>query len=345
MQCLHTSEDISQRKSSSSRWKLGSWPLAGTRCSTNATCRQVLPLSPPVLSCELPVQFRPSSGTSFHSLQATSHALQPMQIEVSVKNPIRGGCSVCPAAAAGSLPPSRTSSSGRVARIARIGHFSIPVSVGDAGAPLVGLDQREALRSAGPAPGLDVDGQRLDLLDVRARIQRHRGQLVHRVAARVAVRAPVVGHPDRVHDAPVELQRRHPVGHEHPRLDHAAGGHERRPAAVLEPALGRQLGRDLAEELGLQLGQVRRPAAHAAGGEVLGQPVGRDRVREHVGAGSVRVRVVAVVLVDVGLLGPDFADGRAAGCEPASPAARSASAAARRRPPAARTTIRDRRPA
>jgi hypothetical protein len=32
----------------------------------------------------------PSWGTRFHSLQATSQALQPMQIEVSVKNPIRG---------------------------------------------------------------------------------------------------------------------------------------------------------------------------------------------------------------------------------------------------------------
>ena len=32
---------------------------------------------------------RPSSGTSFHSLQATSHALQPMHTEVSVKKPTR----------------------------------------------------------------------------------------------------------------------------------------------------------------------------------------------------------------------------------------------------------------
>jgi hypothetical protein len=39
----------------------------------------------------MPVNSRPSSGTSFHSLQATSQALQPMQTEVSVKNPIRGG--------------------------------------------------------------------------------------------------------------------------------------------------------------------------------------------------------------------------------------------------------------
>jgi hypothetical protein len=28
----------------------------------------------------------------FHSLQATSQALQPMQIEVSVKKPTRSGC-------------------------------------------------------------------------------------------------------------------------------------------------------------------------------------------------------------------------------------------------------------
>jgi hypothetical protein len=44
-----------------------------------------------VLSNDIPVKFKPSSGTSFHSLQATSQALQPMQIEVSVKKPIRGG--------------------------------------------------------------------------------------------------------------------------------------------------------------------------------------------------------------------------------------------------------------
>jgi hypothetical protein len=35
----------------------------------------------------------PSVGTRFHSLHATSQALQPMQIEVSVKNPIRGPAS------------------------------------------------------------------------------------------------------------------------------------------------------------------------------------------------------------------------------------------------------------
>jgi hypothetical protein len=39
----------------------------------------------------MPVSKMPSSGTLFHSLQATSQALHPMHTDVSVKNPIRGG--------------------------------------------------------------------------------------------------------------------------------------------------------------------------------------------------------------------------------------------------------------
>src|SRR3954447_26918487 len=35
----------------------------------------------------MPVRVRWSAGNPFHSLQATSHALQPMQSVVSVKNP------------------------------------------------------------------------------------------------------------------------------------------------------------------------------------------------------------------------------------------------------------------
>src|SRR5215218_7558144 len=55
VQCLQTSELISQRNS----------PSRG-RCSTKATWRQVFALSSPVLSYELPVKTRPSSGTRFH---------------------------------------------------------------------------------------------------------------------------------------------------------------------------------------------------------------------------------------------------------------------------------------
>src|SRR3982751_4121964 len=76
VQCLQTSELISQRRASSF-------------CSTKATCRQVFAPSSDVLSYDSPVQTIPSSGTRFHSLQATSQALQPMQMDVSVKKPIR----------------------------------------------------------------------------------------------------------------------------------------------------------------------------------------------------------------------------------------------------------------
>src|SRR5690606_16518563 len=47
----------------------------------------------------------PSSGMRFHSLHATSQALQPMHTEVSVKKPFRGGGSTYPASVAGSTGP------------------------------------------------------------------------------------------------------------------------------------------------------------------------------------------------------------------------------------------------
>jgi hypothetical protein len=57
----------------------------------NATCRQVVALRSAVLSYDMPVSSSPSSGTAFHSLHATSQALQPMHTDVSVRKPIRGG--------------------------------------------------------------------------------------------------------------------------------------------------------------------------------------------------------------------------------------------------------------
>src|SRR5215469_438356 len=82
VQCLHTLLAISQRRSPS--------PSAAG-CSMKATCRQVEALSSAVLSYDMPVSSNPSSGTVFHSLQATSQALQPIHTEVSVKNPNLGG--------------------------------------------------------------------------------------------------------------------------------------------------------------------------------------------------------------------------------------------------------------
>src|SRR5436853_4119721 len=85
VQCLQTPEDISQRMPSSP-----SSTNNGLSCSMKATCRHELAPSSLVLSYDSPVQTRPSSGITFHSLHATSHALQPMQIDVSVKKPRRG---------------------------------------------------------------------------------------------------------------------------------------------------------------------------------------------------------------------------------------------------------------
>src|ERR1043166_1952529 len=81
VQCLQTSDDISQRMA----------PFRS--CSMNATWRPVFAPSADVLSYDSPVHSTPSVGTAFHSLQATSHALQPMHTDVSVKKPTRSLCS------------------------------------------------------------------------------------------------------------------------------------------------------------------------------------------------------------------------------------------------------------
>src|ERR1019366_1476705 len=97
---LHTSLDISQREPAGPGSPPGAAASPGRPiCSMNATWRQVEALRLPVLSYDIPVSSSPSSGTAFHSLQATSHALQPMHTEVSVKNPIRGGAEFRPSPA------------------------------------------------------------------------------------------------------------------------------------------------------------------------------------------------------------------------------------------------------
>src|SRR5215469_3301228 len=94
VQCLHTSLDISQRLSPGAPPSPlpCTWSPGRPICSMKATCRHVEAPRPTVLSNDIPVSSSPSSGTEFHSLQATSQALQPMHTEVSVKNPMRGGC-------------------------------------------------------------------------------------------------------------------------------------------------------------------------------------------------------------------------------------------------------------
>src|ERR671937_2056366 len=89
VQCLHTSDSISQRRPTPP----SPFTRSGFSCSMNATWRHELAPSVDVLSYDSPVQTRPSSGTRFHSLQATSQALQPMQTLVSVKKPTLSCCS------------------------------------------------------------------------------------------------------------------------------------------------------------------------------------------------------------------------------------------------------------
>src|SRR5260370_920104 len=159
VQCLHTSLDISQRTSSAAAATFV--PLPGRPiCSMNATCRQVDAPSRTELSYDIPVSSSPSSGTEFHSLQATSQALQPMQIEVSVKNPIRGGWSTYPAAAAGSRParavsPVRPAGSPVISRLR-------PPLVGDARPLLVVADPLAPAGPAGAASRPGVAGEAPD---------------------------------------------------------------------------------------------------------------------------------------------------------------------------------------
>src|SRR6266849_4145836 len=98
-QCLQTSDENSHERRSGA---LPPRPILVSR-STNFTCRHVEWPSASVLSYESPLNEKPSSGISFHSLHATSHALHPMQSVESVKKPVtlipsvwRTGALACP---------------------------------------------------------------------------------------------------------------------------------------------------------------------------------------------------------------------------------------------------------
>src|SRR5579859_945146 len=83
-QCLQTSEEKVHEVGSAALP-----PKPGTGgCSTNFTWRQVEAPTAPVLSYENPLQSKPSWSTPFHSLQATSQALQPMHNVESVRNAV-----------------------------------------------------------------------------------------------------------------------------------------------------------------------------------------------------------------------------------------------------------------
>src|SRR3982750_4933389 len=116
----------------------------------------------------MPSRLNPSSGTPFHSLHATSHALHPMQTLVSVKKPIRSAMSV---------------------------------AFLDAGTAPVRGEVGQHGRARRAAPGAHVAGTDLALLDEHVRVERDTEEVVGRVAGHQAGIAPVVREPDLVDDA------------------------------------------------------------------------------------------------------------------------------------------------
>src|SRR5579871_196101 len=181
----------------------------------------------------MPERASPSSGTWFHSLHATSQALQPMQTVVSVKKPIRGGWSRQPLSLAGSL--SSTSGGRRTSDRSRSASEAVSTATehlhprlgGDPGPALVALDEGDPRRPAWTAPGDDVDAEGLHLLDVDVRVKRDLHQLVGGIPPAVAVRAPVPGQADLVHDPVLEAERGDAVGDKDAGLDGVACCHDR----------------------------------------------------------------------------------------------------------------------
>src|SRR5450759_3550073 len=164
-----------------------------------------------------------------------------MQIEVSVKKPLRGGASTHPASRA---------VEGRISLVAQ----DVARLDRDAGPAAVLLDESQQVGTGWAPAWLDVAGGCLGLLDVHVRVQGHAEQVVGAVAAddrSAATYSPVVGQPDLVDLAAVDDQRPDPFSHQHACLDGGACRDDCGPAGVVQAAFAGELGGDLAEELGL----------------------------------------------------------------------------------------------
>ena len=219
---------------------------------------------------------RPSSGTWFHSLQATSQALQPMQI-AGVGEEAHPGLGLVAVA----LGPAQ--------RLARAPGSMLTRLLGPRLRPLRGKPRPAAQRAAPRAPARpDVAGERLR----PPRCARSdRAPCAKRSFAATPVVSPRVpqwyGSPTWCTGLPSTRSGRDAVGDEHARLDRRARGDDRRPAAVDEPALAGQRRGDLEEHLGLQLGEIGHDERDMPpAGVVLGQPVGGHDVRVASAPGS-----------------------------------------------------------
>ena len=172
-----------------------------------------------------------------------------MQIEVSVKNPLRGS---------GSCPRARRSA-GSVGRqlVATEAHLSLLPRRGDSGGRASTLSvstvapardwysatSRSSSSPCGRRPGRMSQDPALDSWICTFGIERHAEQVVGGVAAdhRVAAHPPVIRQPDLVDGAAADDQRGHPLGDQHPGLDRRPGRDDGGPAVGLEATLGRQL--------------------------------------------------------------------------------------------------------
>src|SRR5215211_4036595 len=127
----------------------------------------------------------------------------------------------------------------------------------------------------------EVGGKSLGFVDGDVGLQRDRWhQVVDDVTLDHPVGAPVVRETDGVNPPPLEVVDRDAVGDEHLAVDLAAARRDSHPVGVVYPLLFGQLGADLGEEFGLQFGEPGNPTTHRSAGMVLGEPVGRDYVRE-----------------------------------------------------------------
>ena len=162
----------------------------------------------------------------------------------------------------------------------RIGVGGVTVRTGGGetlhGRLVVGADGRNSAVRA--AAGIGVRRWGYDQAALVTTLRHARGHDDVALAGHAGV-APVPRERDLVHQLAVDLQRAHAVGDLCPRLDLRARGHDHHPAAVLDPAVGRQHGVDLGEHLRLQLVEPRQVAAHAARRVVLREPEGGRHAR------------------------------------------------------------------
>src|SRR5438445_5841680 len=182
-QCLQTSDENCHVMRS------GVLPPApiDASCSTNFTWRHVAWPNASVLSYESPDHRKPSSGTSCHSLHATSQALHPMHSVESVKKPV--------IAIAAPRHPERSEGAQRELLLRSVRSFAVFAA------------QDDVSRDAGPYVALsDIAAQALRFHDPHVRLFGDRDQIVDDIASHQSAITPVIRQTDVMYAAAVEIE-------------------------------------------------------------------------------------------------------------------------------------------